>query len=446
MENIILTKFKLEIARKLNYDWVKEFKTIPMNIEDGILKVIRVEENIEAESYLSFQFNMPMEKINISNEKFISIFNGLYHRNIEKLEEFLLKEAVALNASDIHMEPFKDEVLIRFRIDGKLVLYKKILIKEYLTILSKIKIRSNLDIAEKRIPQDGKFQEEINNDIYDFRVATLPVQFGEKLVVRILYGNSREFTLDDLDFTKKQRETLDKLIRYKSGLVIVNGPTGSGKSTTLYTILKSINTEDINIMTLEDPAEEFIKGVNQISLNKKVGLDFATGLRSILRNDPDSVLVGEIRDEETAKMAIRVSLTGHKVYTTIHTNTAEEVSYRLLDMGVEKYQIASNLVGIISQRLIRVLCEKCKKEGENIEFKDGLHKNYYAVGCIECNYTGYKGRKMVSAIYNLKNKNKNEILDNKQMIDNLSFYFLKGKISYEDYRDFILSEGLEENA
>lgn len=444
MKEVKLKNFKLDIVRKLNYDWVKETKTIPMSFNDNKLMIIQTEEDSEAVRYLSFQFNMPIEIVRVSHEKFLSIFNGLYHIDIERLDTKILQEAVMLNVSDIHMEPFKDEVLIRFRIDGSLVLYKKILYKEYLILLSKIKIISNLDISEKRIPQDGKFQKDIEGLFYDFRVATVPVQFGEKLVIRILYGNTKEFTIKDLDLNDNQRSILEKLIRYKSGLILVNGPTGSGKSTTLYTILKSINSEDVNIMTLEDPAEEIIKGVNQINLNRKVGLDFATGLRSILRNDPDTVLVGEIRDEETAEMAIRIALTGHKVYSTIHTNTAKEVFYRLEDMGIKKYLIKLNLIGIISQRLVRVLCENCKEKSNEIIFDGVIHVDYRAKGCKNCNYTGYKGRKMVAAVHNLKITKEGDKLDNSQMVENLSYYFKNGRISYEDYKDFILSEGLEE--
>ena len=256
--------------------------------------------------------------------------------------------------------------------------------------------------------------------------------------------------------TSYQMEKLKKIISLNNGLILINGPTGSGKSTTLYAILNEINNKEINITTLEDPIEVFIKGINQVSLNKKADITFATGLKSILRQDPDILMIGEIRDEETANIAVKASLTGHKVYSTIHTKTPKEVYFRLEDMGIKPYLIKDSLIGIISQRLIRILCSKCKQSYKNINYKDENINTFVKEGCIFCNYTGYKGRKLVSSVVYLDDNIKENIsnifqeiksLSNDEMIDNLICLIKNGEISIEDYNSFIIKEGLnyEEN-
>lgn len=243
-------------------------------------------------------------------------------------------------------------------------------------LLSKIKVCGNMDITEKRRPQDGKSLIKVNGKNYDLRLSTIPIIYGEKLVIRILYGEIFNYNISSLNLNVNQMKKLKKIIALKNGLVIINGPTGSGKSSSLYCILKEINKKDINITTLEDPVEVIIKGVNQVSLNRKANITFATGLRSILRQDPDVLMIGEIRDEETANMAVTASLTGHKVYSTIHTKTPQEVYFRLEDMGVKQYLIKDSLIGIVSQRLIRVFCDNCKKEDIKFIFKGNEMINY----------------------------------------------------------------------
>ncbi|WP_243250973.1 GspE/PulE family protein [Clostridium sp. D43t1_170807_H7] len=324
--------------------------------------------------------------------------------------------------------------------------------KEYIAILSKMKISSNLDITEKRKPQDGKITFRYSEKDYDLRISIIPIVYGEKAVIRILYGNVFNYSIDKLNLTHNQKKKLKYIMKVNTGLTIVNGPTGSGKSTTLYCMLQELNKDEVNISSLEDPIEAVIPGINQMNLNKTLNIGFAEGLRSLLRQDPDIVMLGEIRDEETAEMAVRAALTGHKVYSTIHTRDPREVYFRLEDMGVEKYLIRDSLVGIISQRLIRLLCNKCKsKIGEKIIDKE-KREVFKRCGCMECNYTGYSGRALVAAIHVIDNKMKNDIkniynntdiLSNIEMIENLNDLLKNGDISIEDYENFIEMEGID---
>lgn len=323
------------------------------------------------------------------------------------------------------------------------------LLSEYLTLASKIKLKANMDISERRKPQDGKIIINYNDNNYDLRVSSIPVVYGEKIVIRILYSENFNYKLEDLYYSKEKIELIKKIMSLKKGLVLVNGPTGSGKSTTLYTILKEINIEDINITTLEDPVEAIIPNINQMSLNKKLDINFSNGLKNILRQDPDVIMIGEVRDEETAAMSVRASITGHKVYTTIHTSTPREVFLRLEDMGIKPYLLRDSIVGIISQRLIKILCKNCKKEDTKNTYK-GI-KLYKRASCSKCNYSGYESRKLISAVYFL-DKEYDEIdiykdkycLSNIGMKDDLEELLKRGQISYEDYVRFMKGEGLNE--
>ena len=370
----------------------------------------------------------------------------------ENAEELIIEDAIEKNASDIHFEPNEKEVLVRIRVDGKLSCTSKLLKYEFQAILSKIKIQSNLDIAEKRKSQDGKMIFIKDKSKYDLRISIIPIVYGEKLVVRILYSDILKYSLEKVDFTKEQRRKLNKIINLRSGMVIVNGPTGSGKSTTLYSILSHLNSEDVNINTIEDPIEVIIKGINQVNLNRKINMDFPEGVRSLLRQDPDIMMIGEIRDEETAKISVRACFTGHKVYTTIHTKDPREIYFRLEEMGVKKYWIRDALVGVISQRLMRVLCEKCKCESENIIYKGEEIRTYKSVGCDECNYSGYKGRGVVAAVHYIDRELKStldniycdkSILSNDEMVENLNNLLIKGKITLKDFKNFIEMEELQ---
>ena len=313
----------------------------------------------------------------------------------------IILEAVRDRASDIHIEPFEDELRIRYRIDGMLypaVTPPKIKLFQH-AIISRIKIMAELNIAEKRLPQDGRIKLRVGDREIDVRVSIIPGIHGEGIVLRLLDRSSIFMGLEDLGMNAEVYAGFRKLIARPHGIILVTGPTGSGKSTTLYAALAEINSDDQKIITIEDPVEYQLKGIHQIPTKPKIGFDFAQGLRSILRHDPDIIMVGEIRDRETADIAIRSALTGHLVFSTLHTNDAVGAMTRLIDMGIEPYLVASSVEGVMAQRLVRKVCEHCKteqkvdeRELDNFPEKNGITKVYHGIGCEHCRKTGYKGR------------------------------------------------------
>jgi general secretion pathway protein E/type IV pilus assembly protein PilB len=313
-----------------------------------------------------------------------------------------LKDAIELRASDIHLEPFEDELRIRYRIDGVLQeVPVPAQIKRFQpAIVSRVKILSHLNIAEKRLPQDGRIKVRIEDAEVDIRVSIIPMLHGEAVVMRLLRQNSTLRGMKDLGMAPRELNCFNQVLQLPHGIILVTGPTGSGKTSTLYTALAAINDTERKIITIEDPIEYQLKGVNQIQVNEKSGLTFARGLRSILRHDPDVVLIGEIRDAETAQIAVQASLTGHLVFSTLHTNDAAGACTRLVDMGVEPYLVASSLEAVLAQRLVRVLCKLCKQPdtsptAQAFKVKLGIpadHVTYRAVGCRECRNTGFHGR------------------------------------------------------
>src|SRR5688572_26583743 len=319
---------------------------------------------------------------------------------IIKLINAILTQAVKDNASDIHIEPFENRLVVRFRIDGVLreVLQSKRAVAPL--VVSRIKVMSKLDIAEKRLPQDGRISLRVAGRAVDVRVSTIPAGHGERVVLRLLDKQAGRLDLEQLGMAAADQEKMDRLIRKPHGIILVTGPTGSGKTTTLYAALTRINDRTRNIMTVEDPIEYYLDGVGQTQVNTKIQMSFARGLRAILRQDPDVVMVGEIRDLETAEIAVQASLTGHLVMTTLHTNTAVGSVTRLRDMGVEPFLLASSLIGLLAQRLVRLLCPDCKEAytadaSESGVLGVGGKKNvtiYRAVGCDKCRRTGYRGR------------------------------------------------------
>ncbi len=318
---------------------------------------------------------------------------------IIKLVNSLLQQAVKERASDVHLEPFEKEIRVRFRIDDLLQEPMKPLPRALQSsITSRIKIMGGLNIAEKRLPQDGRIRLKIAGKDYDVRLSTVPVAHGERVVMRLLPRTTEMLNLERLGFTKAQLQIWERLIARPNGIVLVTGPTGSGKTTTLYAALSRINTEEKNIITIEDPVEIQLPGVGQIEVNPRIGLTFASGLRSVLRQDPNVVLVGEIRDLETAEIAIQASLTGHLVFSTLHTNDAPGAITRLVDMGVEPFLVASSLVAVLAQRLVRVLCPNCKEAWEPTPqqlAEIGIARPasvFRPVGCDRCHHTGYRGR------------------------------------------------------
>ncbi|HPP76228.1 MAG TPA: ATPase, T2SS/T4P/T4SS family, partial [Armatimonadota bacterium] len=279
---------------------------------------------------------------------------------IVRTVNLMLQEAIKRRASDIHLEPRHNHVEVRYRIDGALHHIRNIPKALQAAVISRIKVMADLDIAERRIPQDGRVGVKIHNKTIDLRVSTLPVHYGERVVMRILDKSTQQFSLDQLGFTQETMSAFQDLIQKPYGIILVTGPTGSGKTTTLYATLMALRSPEVNIITCEDPIEYELEGINQSAVNVKAGLTFATQLRSILRQDPDIVLVGEIRDQETADIAFRAAMTGHLVLSTLHCNDAANAVTRLTDMGVEPFLIGSSVIGVIAQRLVRVICPRCK--------------------------------------------------------------------------------------
>jgi general secretion pathway protein E len=319
---------------------------------------------------------------------------------IIKLINAMLGEAIKLGASDIHVETFEKALIVRFRVDG--ILREVLRPNRRLSslLVSRIKVMAKLDIAEKRVPQDGRISLRIAGRAVDVRVSTMPSSHGERVVMRLLDKNNSHLNLADLGMTLSVQQAFSQLILKPHGIILVTGPTGSGKSTTLYAGLTEINTKDRNILTVEDPIEYELEGIGQTQVNTKVSMTFARGLRAILRQDPDVVMVGEIRDLETAQIAVQASLTGHLVLSTLHTNTAAGAITRLEDMGVEAFLLSSSLLGVLAQRLVRTLCTHCKEAHEpdkeersllGVTKKEGV-LIYRAKGCDQCNFTGYRGR------------------------------------------------------
>lgn len=337
-----------------------------------------------------------------------------------KLVNTLLFRAVKEKASDIHVEPFEKDMAVRFRIDGILFDVFKPPKRLQNAITSRIKVMGNLNIAEKRLPQDGRIPLKLAGKDIDVRLSSVPTAFGERLVLRLQDRSHRVLELQQLGFSEAILRRLDELLAKTYGIILVTGPTGSGKSTTLYAGLTKINSVDRNIITVEDPVEQRIHGIGQIQVNPKIGLTFANGLRSILRQDPNVIMVGEIRDFETAEIAINASLTGHLVLSTIHTNDSAGVFPRLLDMGCEPFLIATSLLGVIAQRLIRLLCPHCKKphDPDPAELASlGLTAQqikgraiYRAIGCNHCNQKGYLGRTVIAELLNVTDDIKHLIM------------------------------------
>lgn len=445
-------KINIKILRKITKDDAKRLKAIPYRNEGEKIYIIASNVNLNIKNELKFIFDKELEIKEIDENTLFGMIERLYVGLEDDVEEIIIRKSIELNASDIHFEPREKFTVVRMRIDGKLVITNILTLEEHLKIISKLKVKSNLDITEKRRPQDGKLTFKEMDKNYDLRLSFTNTIFGEKLVVRILYGQVFNYKLESLRLTKNQMKKIKEIIKVSNGLVLVNGPTGSGKSTTLYTILQEVNTEEVNITTLEDPVEVVMQGINQIALNKTIDLNFAEALRSTLRQDPDIIMVGEIRDDETAVISATAAITGHKVYSTIHTKTAREVFFRLEDMGVKNYIIKDSLVGIISQRLIRILCDDCKVLEGEIESEGKKINVYKKRGCSRCNFTGYRGRALVAAIHHMNKENKRKLvnlneddrlLSNKEMIDNLKELLKDGLISCNDYNLFLEVEEIE---
>ena len=342
------------------------------------------------------------------------------NQEIADIVNTMIIYAVSQKASDIHFDPFEDGVKVRFRIDGVLQIHTIVPLVYQRNLITRIKLISNMNITESRLPQDGAIKGSINGIDLDMRVSTLNTNLGEKVVIRILDYTKSSDGLESLGFSKDNLEKVKKMIQVPNGIVLITGATGSGKSTTTYTMLKELNTEDVNIITVEDPIEMNIEGVNQIQVNSEIGLTFGRVLRSILRQDPNIILIGEIRDTETAQIAVRASITGHLVLSTIHTNNSLSTIERLLDMDVERYLLSSAITGIVSQKLARRICQHCKVERETTAYEKEVFRRTlgkevtkvldHGPGCEHCR-NGYSGRIAIQEVLLINDEIRNAIND-----------------------------------
>ncbi len=343
---------------------------------------------------------------------------------VVKLVNSIIEHAIKVGASDIHIEPMEDRMRVRIRVDGELQDIMKSPRAAHAAVVTRIKIMGGMDIAEKRVPQDGRVETVIAGKQVDMRLSILPLVTGEKIVIRILGRTDVTFNRQALGFSPENMTLFDKIVKSPHGVLLVSGPTGSGKTTTLYTVLKELNKINTNIVTIEDPVEYRMAGINQVQVNLKAGMTFASGLRSILRQDPDIILIGEIRDAETAQIAIRSAITGHLVLSTIHTNDAASTISRLVDMGIEPYLVSTSVVGVIAQRLVKKICTKCKTsykpdhaEMMMLKLKEP-RPLFKGTGCPACNFSGYSKRTAIHEVM-LVGRDMRELIDRRASVDQI---------------------------
>lgn len=452
LNNVIFDKKAIKLLPQSLCD---KYNLVPFGFDGESIKIaledplnifaiddVSISTGLNVKSYISYkkdiykfiQINYSSEEVNkaaeaLSKESLeskvevlnIEEISDVKNAPVVKMIEQLFRNSIEMRASDIHIEPYEKEVRIRYRIDGKLTTVNTLAVESLGPLITRIKILANLNIAERRIPQDGRIITKIGQDEVDLRVSILPVVNGEKVVIRILTRDSYKVGKEELGINKENLKKLNNIISNPNGIVLVTGPTGSGKSTTLYSILSELNKSDINIVTIEDPVEYTLNGINQVNVNSKTGLTFASGLRSILRQDPDVVMIGEIRDEETAQIAIKAAITGHLVLSTLHTNDAPSTITRLLDMGIEPYLVATSISGIIAQRLVRKICNYCKEEYIASDYEKSIFnidtntelKLSRGKGCGHCNNSGYNGRIGVYEIMEITREHRNFINDSK---------------------------------
>lgn len=383
-----------------------------------------------------------------TQQKLSEIESRVDNTPVVKLINSLITQAYMRRASDIHIEPFEEQILVRMRIDGELVECMRLDISTLNSIVSRCKILAGINIAEKRIPQDGRIDFDNGDISIDLRVNTLPTIYGEKVNMRLLATEDAALiTLPDLGMPEHLFKQFSRIIKAPNGIILVTGPTGSGKSTTLYAVLSELNKPNVNITTVEDPVEKQIFGVNQVQTNAKAGLTFASGLRAILRQDPDIVMIGEIRDTETAEIAIRAAITGHLVLSTLHTNDAASSIIRLIDMGVASYMVASSVNCVVAQRLVKKLCPECKRRREirpeeaALLHDDSITHLYEPVGCPRCGNTGFKGRTAIYEIIEIDNDLRRMISEGKNTEEIREFAKEHGATFLEDSIKSLIKDG-----
>lgn len=458
IQEILKLDIDKKLIHKLEEKFIMERKIFPyMENEREIFVVMENTGDINSEMFIKSIFKKRVIKTKIKPEEFYllirryfgigaGMFSDIMNTNVTFEKNFniddskesaeviqfvnkVLQDAYNKGSTDVHLEPTKDEVLLRYRIDGVLhnISLPKSIQNVYLAIVSRIKIMAELDIAEKRLPQDGRIKIKTRGQETELRVSVIPTINGESIVIRILANQKSEMELEKLGMNPKILREFRSLINRPNGIILVTGPTGSGKTTTLFSAIKEINNGSQKILTIEDPVEYQMDGVSQIQAKSDIGFDFAAGLRAILRHDPDIIMIGEIRDRETAEIAIRSSLTGHLVFATLHTNDSISSVTRLIDMGIEPYLITSSLIGVLAQRLVRRICPYCKEE----KTLDNGRKVWYGKGCDYCFHTGYKGRTSIHELYVIDDVSKQDILKRKsnfeikKNLENLGWNTLK---------------------
>ncbi len=439
----------------LDIDEIQSVSSILAELEIILGKQIRLTSTPSSVIEKSLNINYPKAYQNVNEVAAIQL-----NVNEGNFLEALVKEAKNLRSSDIHIEVYDDKCRIRFRVDGQLIERHKVNKTEYPTLINKIKIAAKCDIAEKRLPQDGRIRYTVSNQKLDIRVSILPTLHGEKVVLRLLGNDASHIDILKLGFTAEEIERYQLAVQKPHGIILISGPTGSGKTTTLYATLKLLNKPKSNILTIEDPIEYTLDGVNQVQLKEDIGLTYAEALRTFLRQDPDVIMLGEIRDAETAQMAIRAALTGHLVLSTIHTNSAWGTISRLIDMGVAPYLLANTINLSVAQRLVRVLCPHCKTQDnfDPVELPKGYQNSlvkvqFKAKGCSQCYFTGYKGRKAVYEVINITRELAEYIKEQKTTIndycksnkistlaENVLALFEKGETSLEEIYPYLINE------
>ncbi|MDL2123567.1 MAG: type II secretion system ATPase GspE [Deltaproteobacteria bacterium] len=400
---------------------LEDFKVV-LSTKNAILSVINISYDLSQDSAEQLVQDMEENSATIISEieDRADLLDDTSDAPIIKLVNHIISQSVKARSSDIHIEPYQDSFKVRYRVDG--ILYDLLTPPKWIqpALISRIKVMAKMNIAEKRLPQDGRLDVKIGDQEIDVRISTIPTSFGERVVMRLLNKSGSFLRLPDIGLEPERLDLLKNLVKSPNGIILITGPTGSGKTTTLYAILSSINKPEINIITIEDPVEYRLKGISQIQVNPKIGLTFARGLRSIVRQDPDIILIGEIRDKETAEIAVQSALTGHLVFSTLHTNDSASAITRLVDIGIEPFLISSSVIAVAAQRLVRVLCSHCKKPytPDGMALKSaGITpdhvKNttiYRASGCEKCFNTGYRGRIGIFEIMVLSGKLKKLIL------------------------------------
>lgn len=479
-----------EVYKIVSYPFAKKHLALPLRESEGLIHVAVADPlNLNAIEELHFLLNLPLKMIYCPKETLVKAIDKCYHHEegaasqllahladhslfsqeeddmqaedllddrqqapIIKLLNLIITEAIQQGASDIHIEPFENDFIIRYRIDG-ILLKRHAPPREYQSpLITRIKVMAKLDIAEHRLPQDGRLKLKMGGRDIDFRVSTIPVSGGERIVMRILDKGNIILGLDQLGMPAHLLQNFQKLVASPEGIVLVTGPTGSGKTTTLYSAICELHSPEINIMTIEDPVEYKLPGISQMGVQPKIKLDFVTGLRHILRQDPDVILIGEIRDRETAEIAIQASLTGHLVLSTLHTNDAPSAITRLVDMGIESYLLSSSIVGVLAQRLLRTICPFCRMDYEpsdkelaelqidREELLDGTISK--GKGCPQCFGSGYKGRRGIYELMPFSNPVKRQAIKSADSVELRKIAIEQGMTSLKQHGAELVRNGV----